>query len=372
MQKRNFKPVLITAGLLAGVGLSALTGSLVAMNQNKKSEKENNITEEQISTTEENSNALTINGISAKEVATNSYNSYPDFYNSITSSDNVIEEIETMINVINGNVEGLTMDEIDRSFALAEQIMYSDNLAQAIDNANAKKNEDIPNPTNEVTVLTSPKISEFVNSDTNIVSNIQKYEALREQVSNELSSTGTYSESTAEEIRKAVIDMEVSEYNKGDSTMDNEVSNIGLQYANSLANLYLCTLCTKVSPDMNYLNTGIKYSDGTDYIIQISSTPEEQEENLQVNLYGESASDTAKDAYARNMAKLVTTKYLNTKCSLEIQLQQKAGHLLSEQKTNLNNKKLALLQELERRNLEKTVQNEFASNDILKSLSLTF
>ena len=72
------------------------------------------------------------------------------------------------------------------------------------------------------------------------------------------------------------------------------------------------------------------------------------------------------------MAKLVTTKYLNTKCSLEIQLQQKAGHLLSEQKTNLNNKKLALLQELERRNLEKTVQNEFASNDILKSLSLTF
>lgn len=365
---REIIPLLIPGGIMVGT-LFGTIGTLAIIHKDPEEVNENTNTQE---LSEKDSNALTINGISAKEVATNSYNSYPDFYNSITSSDNVTEEIETMINVINGNVEGLTMDEIDRSFALAEQIMYSDNLAQAIDNANAKKNEDIPNPTNEVTVLTSPKISDFVNGDTNVISNIQKYEALREKVSNELSSTGTYSESIAEEIRKAVIDMEVSEYNKGDSTMDNEVSNIGLQYANSLANLYLCTLCTKVSPDMNYLNTGIKYSDGTDYIIQISSTPEEQEENLQVNLYGESASDTAKDAYARNMAKLVPTKYLNTKCSLEIQLQQKAGHLLSEQKTNLNNKKLALLQELERRNLEKTVQNELASNDILKSLSLTF
>lgn len=374
MENRKFKPIIITTGLLAGIGLSTLTGSLVAMNQNKKDKEENKNTEVTSieATTEESSNILTINGMSAKEVATSSYNNYSNFYDSITSSENVVEEIETMINVINGNVEGLTTDQIDRSFDLAEQIMYSDNLAQAIDNANAKKNEDIPNPTNEVTVLTSPKISDFVNSDTNIISNIQKYEELRDKVSNELLSSETYSDATAEEIRKAVIDMEVAEYNKGNSTMDNEQSNIGLQYANSLANLYLCTLCTKVSPDMNYLNTGIKYSDGSDYIIQISSTPEEQEENLQVNLYAENASDEAKDAYARNMAKLVSTKYLSTKCSLEIQLQEKAGNLISELKTRLNEQKLALLEEKNRRSLENSVTKELSSNEMFKSLSLTF
>lgn len=370
MEKRKFKPIIITAGLLAGVGLSTLTGSLVALNQNKKEERERQNTEtistEQIK--EINSNIFTINGMTTEQLASNSYNNYSDFYNSISSSENILEDINNMINVLNGNVEGLTSDQLSRSYTLAEQIMYSDNLIQAIDNVNAKNNPDIPNPNGEVTVLSSPRLSDFIESDTNIYSNMQKYEILRDKVANEIKQTGTYSNETAEEIRKAVIDMEVSEYNKGNSTMDNEVSNIGLQYANSLSNLYLCTLCTKVSPNINYLNTGIKYSDGSDYIIQISSTPEEQEENLQVNLYAENASDEAKEAYARNMAKLVSTKYLSTKCSLEIQLKEKAGIIISEQKSKLEEQKITLLEERNKRKLEK----ELSTNEKLKNLILTF
>lgn len=363
LQHKKFNKILIPTGIVL---TSTLIGSLAGIYQKQKNDSSEDINLD-VSTNVIDLDQIIINGMTTRELAEKSYNEYSEFYNSISSDPYIINEIDTMINVINGNVDGLSREEIIDSLEMVNQILYSDNLSQNIDNVNTSKSSDEYLYTPEsCTIISSPKMSDFIPRESNIYSNVTEYEKLVSKMSEELRLTGTYSDELANEIRKSTIDMEVSNYNKDIDQMTGELSNEGLGYLQSAVNTARCSLCTKVTPYEHYLDTG------NNFVIQISLTDEESDQNQQVITLGNAASDEAKELYTKNQGKLISTKYIDSMCNFEESLLQKAGYDINYSSKILNEQKLVLLKLKREELLAKKIEEEVSKNKILENINVTF
>lgn len=311
-----------------GLVVGSLVGALAFTGCSKKTENVESTTEVVTEVSIE-SNELIINGKTPIELAKESYNKYNSFYDSKNVD---VQEISNMINIINGNVSSYTEAEVSKALELVQYIMLSDNNIQIIDNSNATK---LGYETEKASLVYSPKMSEILDS-VNVSENITKYEELRDKVLTEISTNGSLSESTETEVKQAVVNMEVAEYNSSNGNMVGDIENNGSSYVIATAKLSLCNLCTLVSPETVYLDTGKGYD------IKVRYADDEYEfignfNRLQIE--GLDLSDEEMIRYAEIRNSLISTKYIDNMCTLEDQMKEESSDYRQNRIESLNNKK---------------------------------
>lgn len=359
----SFKKIILPVGVVSVLTAGTL-GSLTQILENKKSEINNDTT---IESTDGKESNLIINGKTTRELAEESYIKYKDFYDTAISGRNVnVDEIDNMINIINDNVEGYSLDEINDSLALVQYILLSENTIQSLTNINSIKASNLEENKGfsyelpeQCETLVCPRISDFLVSS-NINQDIIEYENLRDELCKEIIETGTYSDDIADKIRQATIDMETSEYSKDIDEMTTELSSEGLSYTIAASNYSLAKLCAYATPFGNFI-----YKEGG-APLQISATKEERELSS-IILSGKSGiSDEMIAQNELNRQKLISTKYYETLCNLSVSILKNAGYYINESSNNTKIEKL----KAEREILIEVIKLS-ETNEELKGLSLS-
>lgn len=242
--KRVFIPTMLGSTILA---------SLIGCKKEDKLTTEE-ITTQEITTeanvSEDTELAITDEELTLNNMAEKTYTEYKKFYDALSITK---EQVNIMVKVYNGYYDGYSQDQIDDALANINRILLSDNVKQLVDNVNTRKydgeapikvSSDI---VDKMTVLPNPLIEDFsLNSlDQEIVNN---YENLRDELVNEITNTGTYSDSMVQKINNAVIEQEKRGYISG-------------SYGPVSAQWKLCELCQWVNPT----TAVIKDSDGKEY-----------------------------------------------------------------------------------------------------------
>ena len=360
--KKIFLPTMLGATLL-----SSLTG---CGKENKEVKTDVEITTEVTTepyVSEDTKLAITdeeyANMMSKEEIVEKTYTEYKKFYDysSVTK-----DEVKVMVDVINGDVEGYSEDQIKDSLALVQYALLSDNTYQLLDNSNAMKMGFEPF-VEEMEIIPSPKVSELLLDQENIET-IVKFETLRDELINEHIQTGTYSEEMANKIIKATIEQEVNEYDSYKGNMDSSLNNEETEYAITAAKLYLCNLAQMVNPTSSF----IKSEDGMEYQLTARSDVNEQgyieadvlNQIYQIESQGSEVPSDLVIKRAEIDSKLITTKYLNGTCTLEDQLLIKAGYKTTSM-LDLQKQKKELLE-------LKKLENILAQNEMFEGYNLTF
>lgn len=297
-----------------------------------------------------------------QELANMSYQKYEEFY---TNASVTMEDVRVMIDVINGDVEGYTKDQINDSLALVENALLSDNTMQALDNINAIKMGFEPMD-KEMRIIKSPKISEML-LDQDSIDNVVSFENLRDELINEIIETSTYSEETKEKITKAAIDQETMEYDTYTGDMDSSLNNEGTEFAITATKLSLCNLVQMVNPSSSF----IKDENGNEYQISPRSDVNEQgyiesdilNQIYQIEMQGSEIPEDLILKRADIESRLISTKYLNGKCTLQDQLLTKSGYTDTSM-LDLQKQKKALL--------EQKLENILNENEMFDGYKLTF
>lgn len=270
-----------------------------------------------------------------KELARKSYIEYKKFYDAIGKNQ---EDVNIMAEIINGNFEGYTSEEIDDALELIQMISFPDNFSQILNDCNAIKlgnelgDSDYFNPeTDEYYVLPYPKLSEFIeNQEAPGITIVENYEKLVEECIDELKKTGTYSDAMAKKVTEALVNQEEEEYASYTGQMDSSLNNEGITYVITATKLNLSNFTQMV----NYNTSFAEGKNGKKY--QLSARSDVNEEG-----YVESDKLLERDEYDNNEqempsdlasivayieSKLVPTKYKDGLCNLTNQIKKKAGN----------------------------------------------
>ena len=304
--------------IFASAGLAATTvGTLASCGQVKKEEvtTEEKITQECI--TEDNVIETNESVSEITQIAKKSYTEYKKFYD---NADVTEEEVEVMVNIINGNVEGYTKDQINDSLALIQYSLLSDNTLQLIDNCNAVK-MNFPVDA-EFTIIPSPKVSELF-IDTDGLENVVTFEELREELVNEVISTGNYSDTMQGKINEALVNQETKQYDSYKGNMDSSLNSEGKEYVITATKLSLTNLTQAVNPTSSFVKGEID-----EYQLSARSDINEDgyiESDVLAQIYmleadgAEIPADLATKRAEIEM-RLVGTKYINGLCTLNDQI----------------------------------------------------
>lgn len=245
--KKNILPFMLSSALLASI-----TGC------GKKEEITTEATTTEVATTEELNETTEIENNDEEyvknkklEMAETSYKKYKKYYENQSISK---EQLSIMVDVRNEYYQGYSQDQIDDALASIKHIYLSDNVVTVLDNCNTRKYVDYSplNPDEIVDVLTvlpNPLISEISLTEEDLAI-IILYEQLRDELIEEVTSTGTYSDSIVQKINDALIEQEKKGY-------------ISESYAGIVAQWQLCNLCQAVNP----MTSIITDSDGIEYKI---------------------------------------------------------------------------------------------------------
>ncbi len=323
MRNLKYRKFITTA--LIGSMLFSLYGCANKEEKQVETTTESQTTEEVLSEEEILQNQIT-------EVAMNSYNEYTDFYESVGATQ---EDVIVMGNVINDKVEDYNVSQIQAALTLVDNSLLSDNMIQAIDNANFD-NKKIKK------IIKMPDVSEFIINSPDIKELVQKYEKLRNEALSELKETKRYTKATAKKIRKMTAKMETVEYDQDNGKMRSEMSyaNSGGLYVAAATKFQMVNLCQLVTPNAIYINS----PDGKK--LKIGYTNEEIENNDLVDSYLRQRLQVPKDLYkkyndARNSR--IGTKYEEDMCTFSNQLLTEAGYLETSKADLLNKKKQLLI-----------------------------
>lgn len=369
--KKRFYSIVLGATLLA---------NLTACGKEEKIQKEE-ITTEEITTevnvsTEEEDIENDFDDLT-KEFAKKNYVEYKKIYDDyeIYHEMGVSEyDIIAMINIINGKYEGYTQTEIQNALALSQYVMCPDNLMQLLDNVNAVKAGFKPSD-KEFKIYPNSKISEYIlNKDIKGIENIIIYENIREKLVDEVATTGTYSEATANEIRKALISQEKEEYDSYKGRMDSSLNDEGIEYLITVAKLSLCNLAQMVTPNSSF----IEDENGDKYQISARSDVNEQgyiesdilNKSYQIERDGKELPEDIVIKVAEIESRLVSTKYINGLCTLTDQIKKKAGYT-DVSILDFYRQKKALLSLLEERLFYKEIENVLSENSKFEGYNLT-
>ena len=312
--RKIFLPTMLGASMLA-----SLTGC---------GKKQPETTEVQETVQEETKLALTDEEIRENrkyEIAEKTYTEYKQYYDYISVSR---EEVGALVDVINGDVEGYTKDQINDSLENIQYMLCSDNTLQLIDNCNAIKLGFEPYDS-EVKALPIPKVSELL-VDNQDIDQVIKCEELWNEIYEEIIATGTYSEATAQKINEALVDQEVKEYDTNTGNMDSSLNNEGTEYAICAAKLSISNLAAAVNPT----NPFVEGENGDKYQLYARSDVNEQgyieadvlSTREQLERDGKELPIELELQVAEIEQRLVPTKYINGLCTLTSQLLKKAGY----------------------------------------------
>lgn len=304
---KNIKKKIVTTSLGAMALVSGLTGCNSNTKQASNEEKSNIITE---TTTEETTMSaeeaqLESNREQYKEVAQNSYETYQEFYDDINVTP---EDIEKLVKILDEDFEGITPDDIRSSYALIDQMIFSNNMHYQIDKHIFKKDEDT------LKIYDQPRVSELVSNDNETIKEfLIRTENLRDEIYNANATGSEEDRKNAMEDAARLVDAEAISYRKGNSVIDDD-------YLSSSKKLLVSNYEKNIIAMLNAVSANqpeMESSEGfTIYLISNVSVSVDKDGN---KVYDYTGTDDVAFADGSELRKLLAQseqgKYIETECS---------------------------------------------------------
>lgn len=308
---KDIKKKIVTTSLGAMVLASGLTGCNSNTKQASNDEKSNITTE---ATTLEQLEETTISPEEAqlesnreqyKEVAQNSYETYQEFYDDINVTPS---DIEKLVKILDEDFEGITPDDIRSSYALIDQMIFSNNMHYQIDKHIFKKNEDT------LKIYDQPRVSELVSNDNETIKEfLIRTENLRDEIYNANATGSEEDRKNAMKDAARLVDAEAISYRKGNAIIDDD-------YLSSSKKLLVSNYEKNIIAMLNAVSANqpeMESSEGfTIYLISNVSVSVDENGN---KVYDYTGTDDVAFADDKELRKLLAQseqgKYIETECS---------------------------------------------------------
>lgn len=308
---KDIKKKIVTTSLGAMVLASGLTGCNSNTKQASNDEKSNITTEvtalEQLeeTTISPEEAQLESNREQYKEVALNSYETYQEFYDDINVTPS---DIEKLVKILDEDFEGITPDDIRSSYALIDQMIFSNNMHYQIDKHIFKKDEDT------LKIYDQPRVSELVSNDNETIKEfLIRTENLRDEVYSANATGSKEDRKNAMEDVAKLVDAEAISYRKGNAIIDDD-------YLSSSKKLLVSNYEKNIIAILNAVSANqpeMESSEGfTIYLISNVSVSVDKDGN---KVYDYTGTDDVAFADGKELRKLLAQseqgKYIETECS---------------------------------------------------------
>lgn len=308
---KDIKKKIVTTSLGAMVLASGLTGCNSNTKQASNDEKSNITTEvtalEQLeeTTISPEEAQLESNREQYKEVALNSYETYQEFYDDINVTPS---DIEKLVKILDEDFEGITPDDIRSSYALIDQMIFSNNMHYQIDKHIFKKDEDT------LKIYDQPRVSELVSNDNETIKEfLIRTENLRDEVYSANATGSKEDRKNAMEDAAKLVDAEAISYRKGNAIIDDD-------YLSSSKKLLVSNYEKNIIAILNAVSANqpeMESSEGfTIYLISNVSVSVDKDGN---KVYDYTGTDDVAFADGKELRKLLAQseqgKYIETECS---------------------------------------------------------
>ena len=308
---KDIKKKIVTTSLGAMVLASGLTGCNSNTKQASNEEKSNITTEatnlEQLeeTTISPEEAQLESNREQYKEVALNSYETYQEFYDDINVTPS---DIEKLVKILDEDFEGITPDDIRSSYALIDQMIFSNNMHYQIDKHIFKKDEDT------LKIYDQPRVSELVSNDNETIKEfLIRTENLRDEVYSANATGSKEDRKNAMEDAAKLVDAEAISYRKGNAIIDDD-------YLSSSKKLLVSNYEKNIIAILNAVSANqpeMESSEGfTIYLISNVSVSVDKDGN---KVYDYTGTDDVAFADGKELRKLLAQseqgKYIEIECS---------------------------------------------------------
>lgn len=308
---KDIKKKIVTTSLGAMVLASGLTGCNSNTKQASNDEKSNITTEatalEQLeeTTISPEEAQLESNREQYKEVALNSYETYQEFYDDINVTPS---DIEKLVKILDEDFEDITPDDIRSSYALIDQMIFSNNMHYQIDKHIFKKDEDT------LKIYDQPRVSELVSNDNETIKEfLIRTENLRDEVYSANATGSKEDRKNAMEDAVKLVDAEAISYRKGNAIIDDD-------YLSSSKKLLVSNYEKNIIAILNAVSANqpeMESSEGfTIYLISNVSVSVDKDGN---KVYDYTGTDDVAFADGKELRKLLAQseqgKYIETECS---------------------------------------------------------
>lgn len=363
---KDIKKKIVTTSLGAVALVSGLTGCNSSAKQASNIEKTNITTEANTepkteeTTMSEEELQLESNREQYREVALNSYETYQNFYDDINVTP---EDIEKLVKILDEDFDGITTDDIRSSYALIDQMIFSNNMRYQIDKHVFKKDEDT------LKIYDQPRVSELVSNDNETIKEfLIRTENLRDEVYSAYATGSKEDRKNAMEDAARLVDAEAISYRKGNAIIDDD-------YLSSSKKLLVSNYEKNIIAILNAVSANqpeMESSEGfTIYLISNVSVSVDKDGN---KVYDYTGTDDVAFSDGKELRKLLAQseqgKYIETECSevaLLIKKVQEKNINQTSEATNKSELKSELLKKRKILSIIDTVMNN--QNEESKSYS---
>ena len=308
---KDIKKKIVTTSLGAMVLASGLTGCNSNTKQASNDEKSNITTEvtalEQLeeTTISPEEAQLESNREQYKEVALNSYETYQEFYDDINVTPS---DIEKLVKILDEDFEGITPDDIRSSYALIDQMIFSNNMHYQIDKHIFKKDEDT------LKIYDQPRVSELVSNDNETIKEfLIRTENLRDEVYSANATGSKEDRKNAMEDAAKLVDAEAISYRKGNAIIDDDYLSLSKKLLVSNYEKNIIAILNAVSANQPEMESSEGF---TIYLISNVSVSVDENGN---KVYDYTGTDDVAFADGKELRKLLAQseqgKYIETECS---------------------------------------------------------
>lgn len=309
---KDIKKKIVTTSLGAMVLASGLTGCNSNTKQASNDEKSNITTE--ATTLEHETEEATLSPEEAqlesnreqyKEVALNSYETYQEFYDDINVTPS---DIEKLVKILDEDFEGITPDDIRSSYALIDQMIFSNNMHYQIDKHIFKKDEDT------LKIYDQPRVSELVSNDNETIKEfLIRTENLRDEVYSAYATGSKEDRKNAMEDAAKLVDAEAISYRKGNAIIDDDYLSSSKKLLVSNYEKNIIAILNSVSANQPEMESSEGF---TIYLISNVSVRVDKDGN---KVYDYTGTDDVAFADGKELRKLLAQseqgKYIETECS---------------------------------------------------------
>lgn len=261
IKNRKLNSIILTTSL---IGTIVLTGC--------SSKKEDNKEYKEVTTqvtTQEATEEVPINNVVSNnydEIAEVSYNEYKEFYSNIGLDKS---DVLKVVKFINDDRDDMSEEEIIETSTNIRKMLYSDQLQSKVRAANAGVVFEEP-------LAKAPSLVSFVSNE-GIKEELNKFESLRDKITNEVETNGVVSDSTKQELIDFAIDTHLDSYSSNYEIYKEENS-LGQCYVQNEWREQVFNLAAVVTNKSEITNDRLKGNS-----IQIA--PKTVEESDLLNLY---------------------------------------------------------------------------------------
>ena len=309
---KDIKKKIVTTSLGAMVLASGLTGCNSNTKQASNDEKSNITTE--ATTLEPETEEATLSPEEAqlesnreqyKEVALNSYETYQEFYDDINVTPS---DIEKLVKILDEDFEGITPDDIRSSYALIDQMIFSNNMHYQIDKHIFKKDEDT------LKIYDQPRVSELVSNDNETIKEfLIRTENLRDEVYSANATGSKEDRKNAMEDAAKLVDAEAISYRKGNAIIDDDYLSSSKKLLVSNYEKNIIAILNSVSANQPEMESSEGF---TIYLISNVAVSVDKDGN---KVYDYTGTDDVAFADGKELRKLLAQseqgKYIETECS---------------------------------------------------------